>query len=540
MTSFTGTWRLVRLGIRRDRVNLLVWLVGLGVLAFGSVSAVAGVYPTEADRVIGATFTAGNRLSRAFDGPASGTHIGAMTMVETYTVLAVLAGIMSILAVTRLTRQDEETGRAELVGSAVVGRRARLAAALLVVLGLNVGLAGVTTLALLAQDLPLEGSLAAAAALGAAGMSFAAIAAITAQLVDSQRAATGLASAVLGGAFLLRAVGDAAGSIVGETFLVSAWPSWLSPIGWGSQVRPYSQNQWDVFVIFGVFVLGLALAAFAIGDRRDVGAGVFRTRPGPPAAEGSLASPTRLVWRLQRGTLAAWAAGALILGVAWASLGDGADEIIGLSDEIEAMFRSMVGEGELVDAYVAFVMSFTAIVIAAAMVQALLRTRTEESTGRIEPLLATSLGRHRWLGATVLVAGGAAVAIVAVVGLASALVFGVMTEDVAGGIASFGGATLAQIPALIAIGGFVVAATGLLPRWAAGLAWGALAASFVMGQLGAILDLPQTVLNLSPFTHVPGVPATGFELLPIAALTATGLVLGAIGFGAFRRRDLQL
>jgi ABC-2 type transport system permease protein len=295
-----------------------------------------------------------------------------------------------------------------------------------------------------------------------------------------------------------------------------------------------------VLVLFGSFIVVLAVAAFAIADRRDVGAGVFQTRPGPASAEGSLSSPTRLVWRLQRGTLAAWAGGALILGLAWASLGDGADEIVGLSDEIEAMFRSMVGEGELVDAYVAFVMSITAIVIAAAMVQALLRTRTEESTGRIEPLLATSLGRHRWLGSTVVVAGGAALVIVVVVGLASALVFGVMTDDVAGGVASFGGATVAQIPALIAIGGFVVAATGLFPRWAAGLGWGALAASFVMGQLGAILDLPQMVLNLSPFTHVPGVPATGFELLPMAALTLAGVGLGAIGFEAFRRRDLDL
>jgi ABC-2 type transport system permease protein len=82
--------------------------------------------------VTGAAFTAGNRLSRAFDGPASGTELGAMAMVETYAVLAVLAGLMSLLIVTRLTRQDEETGRAELVGSAAVGRRARLLAALVV------------------------------------------------------------------------------------------------------------------------------------------------------------------------------------------------------------------------------------------------------------------------------------------------------------------------------------------------------------------------------------------------------------------------
>jgi hypothetical protein len=31
-------------------VNLAAWVVGLGVLTAVSVSAVAGIYPTEADR----------------------------------------------------------------------------------------------------------------------------------------------------------------------------------------------------------------------------------------------------------------------------------------------------------------------------------------------------------------------------------------------------------------------------------------------------------------------------------------------------------
>jgi ABC-2 type transport system permease protein len=86
----------------------------------------------------------------------------------------------------------------------------------------------------------------------------------------------------------------------------------------------------------------------------------------------------------------------------------------------------------------------------------------------------------------------------------------------------------------------VVAAFALLPRWAPAIAWSALAISLVMGQLGALLQLPQPVLNMSPFTHVPAVPAQPMEALPVIVLLAFAFGLGAIGFAAFRRRDLAL
>ena len=62
-------------------------------------------------------------------------------MIRGYSLLAVLAALMSALAVVRHTRQNEETGRAELVGAAVVGRYAGLAAALIVTVGANIVLA---------------------------------------------------------------------------------------------------------------------------------------------------------------------------------------------------------------------------------------------------------------------------------------------------------------------------------------------------------------------------------------------------------------
>ena len=46
-------------------------------------------------------------------------------MSRGYVTLAILAAVMSALTVVRHTRQNEETGRAELLGAGVVGRSPR-------------------------------------------------------------------------------------------------------------------------------------------------------------------------------------------------------------------------------------------------------------------------------------------------------------------------------------------------------------------------------------------------------------------------------
>ena len=59
-------------------------------------------------------------------------------------------------------------------------------------------------------------------------------------------------------------------------------------------------------------------------------------------------------------------------------------------------------------------------------------------------------------------------------------------------------------------------------------------------ELGALLELPQWLLDVSPFTHVPAVPAEPFAAAPLLWLGAAALALGALGFAAFRRRDLAI
>lgn len=540
-TAFTGTGRLLRLGIRRDRVVLTVWVVAIGLLVVASVASIVGLYGTAQEREAAAAFAAANRLARAFDGPASGTSVGALTMMEAFGVLAVLVGLMSIQMMVRHTRQDEELGRADLIGSTVVGHHARLAAAVLVTTVANLLIGITAAVALLAQGLPVAGSLLAGAALVGVGLTFGAIAAVSAQLAETQRAATALAGVALGAAFLLRAVGDAAGTVAdGGVELVSAWPSWLSPIGWGQQVRAFGGDQVEVLALFGVAIVSLLAAAGVIASRRDVGGAVLATRPGPAAAPGKLAGPLRLAWRLQRGALLGWMLGVAVLAGALGSLGDGAEELVGLSDELAAAFEQMAAGGSLVDAYLAFVMGIVGIIAAAYGVSTVLRARAEESSERLEPLLATGVSRTRWLGAYGVIAAGGALVVLLVPGAVAGLSYGAATGEFAEGLTGFLGAGSVQWPAVIAVIGVTIAMVGAFPRLAAGVGWTLVAGSFALGQLGDLLGLRQEVMNLSPFTHVPMVPADRVEVLPLALLLIVGGGMIGLGLAAFRRRDLQL
>ena len=540
MTALTGTWRLVRLALRRDRVLLPVWTLAIAGLAWLVVQSYEGTMADPGERAVTAAFAATNPMTRVFDGPASGTSLGAMAMVEAYKVLAILTALMSAQAVVRHTRQDEETGRSELLGSAVVGRHARLTAALVVTLVADVVLGLVVAGALMASGLAVPGSLAAGLAVAGIGWVFAGVAGVSSQVSSTARGANAVAGAALGVAFVLRAVGDLLGDVTGGgVHVVSAWPSWLSPMGWGQQVRPFFQDNWAIAGLFFALTALLVAVAVTLEARRDVGPGMVPPRPGPARAPRSLRSSLGLAWRLQRGILLAWAFAFVIAGAAFGSIGESAQELVSGNAQLLDLLNRMAPGADVVDLYFAFVMAILGIAAAAYTTQALLRMRAEEVTGRVEPVLATATGRLRWFAGHVGIAVLGTTLLLAVTGLAGGLVHAATTGSWSGLTGPLWGA-LVQAPAALALGGFVVAMVGLLPRWSGALAWAALAITLVMGQLGAVLDLPQWALNASPFTHVPLLPAEELAIAPVLWLSVAALALGAVGFAAFRRRDLSI
>ena len=538
-SAFTGTGRLVRLALRRDRIQLPIWLVGLTLTQAATVSSVVGLYPTEQERVAVAISTAQSPVGVMFNGLVSGTSVGATVITQSFMVVAMAAAFMSTLCVVRHTRQNEETGRAEMIGAGIVGRHALLTAALVVAVGANVVLGLLNAAVLIANDLPTGGSLAAGAGIAAVGIAFAAIAAVTAQVSETSRGANGMAAAAIGVAFLLRGIGDVAGKVVdGGVTLVSAWPSWLSPIGWGQQIRPFDRDNWWVLGLLVVAFAALVGLAFELTAHRDLGAGLRAVRPGRPAASSGLLSPLGLAWRLQRGVLIGWAIGIVVLGAAYGGVGDEIEDFVGDSEQLAEYFEQVGGTGRLTDVYFAATLSITGLAVAGYAIQTLLRMRAEEASGRLEPVLATSVGRTRWMWSHIAIATLGTVLLLVLMGASTGIGYGAVVGDVGDQVSNLTRAALVQAPAVLALAGLAVVAFGLLPRLAVALSWTALALCVLIGQLGELFGLPQAVVNLSPFTHLPGAPAAEVTALPLLVLLLVALAFTGFGMTSFRRRDL--
>jgi ABC-2 type transport system permease protein len=94
-----------------------------------------------------------------------------------------------------------------------------------------------------------------------------------------------------------------------------------------------------------------------------------------------------------------------------------------------------------------------------------------------------------------------------------------------------------QLPAVWAIAAVAVVLFGFAPRMVPA-SWGVLGVCLLLGQLGPVLKLPERVMDVSPFTHVPKVPGSRLSTTPLVVLTLVAGLLGLLGLLGFRRRDV--
>ncbi|MGH3467916.1 MAG: ABC transporter permease, partial [Thermocrispum sp.] len=240
--SLVGTRHLVRLALRLDRIVLPLWVLVIGVMPAAGAGAYETLYPSPLEREALTGAMSANPSFTLLYGPAFDlSTVGGWTAWRYGVFMGVFLGLACIFTMTRHTRQEEDTGRQELLSSTVLGRRAALTASLLVCL-LGSLVAGLLVAgSLIGVDAPVGGSLAFGGGMTLTGWIFTGVAAVAAQFAEYARTANGIACGVLGGAFMLRAIGDA---LPDAEFL-----SWLSPIGWSTRVRPYAGEQWWVLLL---------------------------------------------------------------------------------------------------------------------------------------------------------------------------------------------------------------------------------------------------------------------------------------------------
>ncbi|WP_329088225.1 MULTISPECIES: ABC transporter permease [unclassified Streptosporangium] len=536
-----GAGALVRLILRRDRLLLPIWLVAVPLIVLAMAAGVADLYPTQEALRQYAEIATLNPAQRALRGPIYAATAGGITAWSAGMSSAILTGVASILLVIRHTRVEEETGRRELLGSTVVGRHAPLVAALAVTLSANLLAAALIIVALVSAGLPAAG--AAVLGLSAAGFGWvcAGAAAVAAQLTRGASAARGIAFAGLGLAFLVRAMGDllSVPSDAGEDLPGNrpaggetggaAWLPWLSPLGWVRLTRAFAGERWWILPLFAVLTVLLVGAAHALSARRDLAAGLLPSRPGPAVAAPGLRGALSIAWRVNRGTLLAWTAGCAVLGVAF---GGGAR---GAQDQLGDLFPGVNGT----DALFTFSTMVFSQVIACYAILTMLRPQAEERGGLAEIILATAVGRVRWVGAHLFFALAGPALMVSVLGLAAGLTYGLGTGDVANEFPRVLGATLLWIPAVWVLTGITLALYGLLPRLAAAVSWTFLAVFLVLELVVEFGQASADVMIFSPFAHIPKILlGVGFSVVPLLALSALAALLAVAGLLGLRRRDI--
>ena len=181
------------------------------------------------------------------------------------------------------------------------------------------------------------------------------------------------------------------------------------------------------------------------------------------------------------------------------------DDLLTGNPQLKDVMAHIGGAGAVSDMLLSVMGTLAGLTVGGYAIATGLRMRSEELADRVGPVLATPVGRIRWMAGHL----GFVVVGPALLLTTAGLVAGVLNSIEVGSLsAGFGGAfaaMLVQLPATLVLGGIAVALFGLAPRLT-GLAWAALVAALLLGQLGQLLQLPQWVMDLSPYTHVPQVP----------------------------------
>ncbi|WP_353114193.1 polyketide antibiotic transporter [Microbacterium sp.] len=528
---------LLRQRLRRDRVQLLLWILGTAALAASAVAGVSQSYGGPQDRAALLATVMANPVILMFRGLPSGDGEAQVALFLILPFLAMLAAFMSTFLAVRHTRAEEEQGRAELVSATPAARVAPLAATIVHGAAANIVLGLIVALVYIGSGYAAAGSMISGLAVAATGLCFLGLALLAAQLMRTSRGANALTVWVLIGTYVIAGFGNALGTPSSDlTRMRSSWLTWLSPFGWAENTRPFDEDAaWPALLCLAAGVVSTAVA-FAIQSVRDLGAGVVPERHGRTWAPATLSSPVGLVWRLTRGSVLGWAIGGLLTGLLATSLASVINEVGTKVPSVQKIFDALSKNGSLDQGMVVIFYIIVGVLAACAAVQTVCRARQEEAHGTAEPVLASAVDRVRWLG------GYLAIGVLAVVLIVAAAIAGSavgaarsdwsLVKDAA--VAGAGQAVAACVFLVLTALIFV-----LIPRATIAAGWTIVLLALLISLFGPLFSLPDWLTSLSPFAQTPTVVKSGIDLKGLWwLLLAAAVGLGA-ALGLMRRRELH-
>ncbi|MCA2219052.1 ABC transporter permease [Jidongwangia harbinensis] len=520
------TWLAIR-QIRRG--GLLV-----AGLSAGMTALVAATYAqVMADPAAAGSLQAlaGNPAIRTlFGAPVGLDTAGGFTVWRVGTVIAILLGVWSILATTRITRGEEDAGRWDLLLSGRLRAPAVLLRHLAPVMAVAAATATAVTAVLLLSGTAPTGAVLHGAGIGLLGMFSVAVAALTAQVFPARSPATGTAVAVLCLGLLARMIGD------GVTAL--GWLHWLSPFGLLSLSGPYVHNRVLPLLLLAAATALITVLTLTAARRRDVHDGLIPAAAGRRPRTRLLASVETFAVRRVTRPLTGWMIGIgayyLLIGLTAVSVTDFLRDNPALAgDASQAGFE---GLGSIAG-FTATLFAILAMPVGGFVTARMTAFLADETDRRLTQLTSQPITRIRLIGAEIAVTAVAAAVLVTGAGLATWLGITAIGGELAVDAALSG--TWNVLPIVLLSLGTAVFAIGWTPRWTGLLGGLPTTGGFLLLVIADSVAAPDWVRDISPFAHLAPVPLTEASMTASSVMLAVATVLTIVGVAGYRRRDLR-
>jgi ABC-2 type transport system permease protein len=525
---------------------VLIWLI------VGSATASTFATPQTRAEGVGLTTSLPSILLGLYGGTQSNVvTIGGFANWRYGVVFFLVPAVWSLLALSGTLVNEARRGSMDYIAAGPVARR-RIAfdklfahvtamTTVMVVVGIVIWLVGAVFATLTPEEIrslggtgtdqiPLVDALSYVFATGLVALATGGIAFALAQFVG-RGAAAGIAGLVLAGSWIL--YGYRESIAVFDTLTPLSWFSWTS--GHRPIAGTYDWPSLLPLAVIAVVGSIIGIVAFA---RRDIGAvGSVRT-PSMPRALIGVGGPLGRMFGDRVSGAVGWGLGLGLIAFAIASSGDQLRESIASSPAVLELFQVAFPNVDINDPGFGLQLAFLTFgYLGSALAAATLvgGWASDELEGRLEMVMATSVGRARWFirsGLAVFLAIGVFALVVAL-----AIALGVVTTGEDPWTASLGTGTLWLYGAAVAGIGFAFA--GL---WRSGVA---AAAVYVVAVAMILLDVIVPVLQLPDWVHDLALTAHFGEPMlgswdPVGIVVSLALAVGGLGIGAwgFARRDL--
>jgi ABC-2 type transport system permease protein len=529
--DFAGWTTAARFLLRRNWLRMLVWVLVLAGLVAIVIVSQRQTFPTQADRTAYAAIANTPAVAALTGLPYAAGTLGGILNIKIWMTDAIALAFAVTFLVTRNGRAEEEAGRTELLRAGSLGRHAYTLANWLMVAVFSVVTGLACTGAAIAEGLPGYGALVMGASLAGVGLVFLGIAALAGQLAQTSRGANGIATIVLGVAYLLRAGGD-----LSAKHDVPSGLSWASPLGWGQAMRSFGENNWAPLALLVGVGLVLCLVSLRLESTRDLGAGLLPDRPGPRTASALTQTPVGLTLRLQRWPILGWGVGILIGGLFFGTVATAMANLLGGNGAPAKVFLGGI-TGNVLNGLLAYFTMADALLIAAFVLQSVATIRAEEANGSVELQWTGAISRVRWAASRIAVPAVVSLVVLLISGYAEGASYGAAIHDPSQA-GRYLVIALAYWPTMLLVIGLVVFLAGWLPRASITASWVVYGIVVLVSMFGALFKLPSWLANNTPFTAIEHLTTkTSFDALPLVVLTILAVVLTVLGLLRLRSRD---